>query len=104
MHPYLSHRNYLSPTLPYARTHRTGSEKGGILRRWLQTFVRQWKRRKMIASLVSMDDRLLRDIGVQRSEIRSIVDGLSDGELGMNPLAPNHEQPSNDEPKYLWAA
>ena len=34
-----------------------------------------------------MDDRLLRDIGIDRSDIPRVVDGLTDRELSMRPVS-----------------
>ena len=98
MHSYLTPRAYLSPSLPYARAHRNRMEAGGgILRRWLRVPIRQWQRNKMIAALHAMDDRILRDIGIYRGEIRSIVEGFDDRELGMRPLAsPSDRTRGND--------
>ena len=63
--------------------------RAGPLRRWIAAVARRWQRRKMIATLVAMDDRLLRDIGIDRADIPRFVDGLSDRELRMTPLAPS---------------
>lgn len=57
-----------------------------LLRRWIRASAKNWKRRKMIAALQSMDDLLLKDIGVDRSEIIRIVDGFDDRELDMVPV------------------
>ncbi|MCV2892735.1 DUF1127 domain-containing protein [Lentibacter sp. XHP0401] len=56
-------------------------------RRWLRATVNNWKRRKMVAALRSMEDHLLKDIGVERGDIQRIVDGFDERELGMVPLA-----------------
>ncbi|WP_291731454.1 DUF1127 domain-containing protein [Leisingera sp. F5] len=105
MHPYFSHRNYLSPSLPYARAHQKRAAAGGSgLRRMLRAAVRQWKRRRMIAALQSMDDRLLRDIGVYRSDIQSLVAEFDDRELGLNPVAPGNDRSKDAQTKYLQAA
>lgn len=87
MHPYLTHRNYLSSSLPYVRAYRDRFHTIGFLRRLIRRAVRQWKRRKMIAALEAMDDRLLCDIGIHRGEIQSVVAGFDDRELGMAPVA-----------------
>ena len=59
-----------------------------ILRCWSST-VRRWQRRKMIATLAGLDDRILLDIGLCRGEIEDFVDGLSSAELRMAPVAPD---------------
>lgn len=97
MHPYLSNRNYLSPSLPYTRAYRNRFHTIGFLRRLIQRGVRQWKRRKMIAALKAMNDRLLHDIGIDRSEIENIVAGFDDRELGMNPVKQGDERPEDTE-------
>lgn len=58
-----------------------------IIHLW-NNVVRHWQRRKMIAALNGLDDRILLDIGVPRGEIESFVDGLSSAELWMAPIAP----------------
>ena len=45
----------------------------------------------MVAALEAMDDRVLRDIGVNRNDIRRVVAEFDDRELRMVPVA----QPSN---------
>ena len=47
-----------------------------ILRCW-RSAVRRWERRKMIAVLARLDDRVLWDIGLCRGEIEDFVNGLS---------------------------
>lgn len=104
MHPYLSHRNYLSPSLPYARAHQKRAEASGAIRRMLRAAVRQWKRRRLVAALQSLDDRLLRDIGVYRGDIQSLVAEFDDRELGMNPVAPGDDRSKDAQSKYLRVA
>ncbi|SMX48782.1 DUF1127 domain-containing protein [Maliponia aquimaris] len=89
MHPYLSHRDNLSQSLPYERAFRKRAKAGEVLRRWLSAATRDWQRRKMIAALSAMDDRLLRDIGIYRNDIARVVDGFIDRELRMTPVAEN---------------
>jgi uncharacterized protein YjiS (DUF1127 family) len=57
--------------------------------RWWSSAVRSWQRRKMIAALAGLDDRILLDIGLCRWEIEDFVDGLSNAELRMTPVAPD---------------
>lgn len=83
MHPNL-HRYRLDPVAQ----RRNAPADGGLFRRWMLAVTRQWQRRKMIAALDALDDRLLEDIGIFRGDIRRLVDGFDDRELGMVPLAP----------------
>ncbi|MBZ0130031.1 MAG: DUF1127 domain-containing protein [Rhodobacteraceae bacterium] len=100
MHPYLLYRNYITP-LPYgARYHQQARLGDSILRRALQSMHRKWKRRKMIAALESMDDWLLRDIGIFRGDIHSIVDGFSDRELGMRIMAAPGKPRRDDQSRW----
>ena len=41
----------------------------------------------MIKNLRGMDDRLLRDIGIDRSDIPRVVNALTDRELSMRPVS-----------------
>ncbi|WP_413871496.1 DUF1127 domain-containing protein [Albidovulum sp.] len=85
MHLVRSHRDYTShddAVLPGGTL-----ERGGYLRRAWQAAMRRWQRRRMIAALEAMDDRLLRDIGIDRPDIRRMVATFSDRELRMTPLA-----------------
>ena len=55
---------------------------------WLRIAFRNWERRKMIEALRALDDRLLRDIGIERSDIPRVVDGFTDSERAMQPVSP----------------
>lgn len=79
-------------------------ENKGFFRRLFRSATRQWQRRRMIAALQAMDDRLLRDIGIDRADIPRIVDGFSDREIRMNPLPPADERAVETEIEYLRAA
>ncbi|WP_281826133.1 DUF1127 domain-containing protein [Jannaschia rubra] len=57
------------------------------LRRWLRTRLDGWQRQRMVATLHSLDDRTLRDIGLHRGGIAEFVDRLDRGELRMAPVA-----------------
>ncbi|MFZ1470000.1 MAG: DUF1127 domain-containing protein [Paracoccaceae bacterium] len=50
--------------------------------------VRSWQRRCMIRAFEAMDDRLLRDIGLERGDIKDVVGSFDDRELRMVPLSP----------------
>lgn len=67
--------------------HVTEPVANGPLRRWLRAALKKWQRRKMIASLSSLDDRTLHDIGIHRSEIARAVDGLDGIGRCVAPLA-----------------
>ncbi|WP_322989396.1 DUF1127 domain-containing protein [Hoeflea sp.] len=79
-------------------------QRPGVLRRWMQSLVRRWRRRKMIMALEAMDDRLLRDIGINRADIKRAVDGFDDRELRMAPLAPVTMISHTDNIEYREAA
>lgn len=66
---------------------RRHDDGGGLFQRLLRPAIRTWQRRKMIATLNSLDDGTLRDIGINRTDIPRIVDGFSNRELGMEPVA-----------------
>lgn len=88
MHSDLLRENSRLPSLPSARVHHKRTRADKALRRWLQSVNRWWKRRRMIAAFEAMDDPLLQDIGIFRGDIPRVVDGFSDRELRMVPLAP----------------
>lgn len=48
----------------------------GGLKMILDTYRKSWQRRAAAATLQSLDDHLLKDIGLDRSEIMSVVYGL----------------------------
>lgn len=48
---------------------------------WLIRPYERWQRRKSVEQLESLDDRLLADIGLLRSEIPQIVDALNSGQM-----------------------
>lgn len=82
MQTYQSQGHFLSPSQSYARAHAKRVKFTKAFRDWARTAFRRWERRRMIAALQSMDDRVLRDIGIRRSEIPSVVRGFTDEELG----------------------
>lgn len=83
MHPVLAHRDYLKQRKADAEERTDSNERRGLLWRWLGAATRQWQRRKMIASLNAMDDWLLRDMGICRDHIPSVVVDLEDRERRM---------------------
>lgn len=88
MQTFLNPGNFLSPAVSQTAAPRKPAKAAGrTLIRWLQAAVRQWQRNKLIATLEAMDDWVLRDIGIYRGEIRDVVNGFDDRELGMVPIA-----------------
>ncbi len=83
---------------------RQRDQSNGLFRRLFRSAARRWERRKMIAALEAMDDRLLRDIGIYRGDIRRVVDGLDDRELRMVPLAPAATSAETEYEAYQKAA
>lgn len=71
----------------HSRTDAAMPQDLGPLRRLLAAVVQNWRRRKMIAVLQALDTRTLRDIGIERCDIESIVKGFDTRELRMVPLA-----------------
>lgn len=105
MHSNLSHLNYPPQPVPQAARHRAEIPgEGNSIRRWLARAIRQWQRRKMIASFEAMDDRLLRDIGVCRSDIHRLVQGFDARELRMAPVAPPTSEAHFSEEVFQKAA
>ncbi|WP_435988672.1 DUF1127 domain-containing protein [Sulfitobacter sp. SH24] len=58
------------------------AEPFSIFRDLANSFPRRRQRRRAIAELEAMDDASLRDIGIYRGDIRWVVEGLSDVDLG----------------------
>lgn len=83
---FIKHTNNLIDQ-PQAANRPSGCFGLGSIRRWLGRTTRKWQERKMAAALHALEDRILRDIGMQRSDIESIVRGFDDRELQMTPLA-----------------
>ncbi|AML52005.1 DUF1127 domain-containing protein [Falsihalocynthiibacter arcticus] len=105
MHPYILNRNHLARRANAAVVDPHGAPvRDGILRRWARSAIQNWKRRKMIAVLQAMDDRLLRDIGIYRNDIERVVDGFDERELGMVPFAPKQIARVEDQSTLRQAA
>jgi uncharacterized protein YjiS (DUF1127 family) len=75
---------------------------GGVLRNWLTSVAQQWQRRRMIAALQSLNDRMLNDIGIHRSDIPDVVAAFSARELRMNPVAVSAHA-DNDERDFFMS-
>lgn len=98
MHLIASHQNLLSPRASAAGTHTTAKpDRGGILRRWSRMAAQKWKRRKMIAALRALDHRILREMGIFQDDIKRIVNGFDERELGMVPFATTPTQRLKDQ-------
>ncbi|MDF1609328.1 DUF1127 domain-containing protein [Hoeflea sp. YIM 152468] len=75
-----------------------------IFRRLFRLVLRRWRRRKMIAALDALDDRLLRDIGIYRGDIKHLVKQFDDRELRMAPVSPAQPAPVLDDEGFRQAA
>lgn len=49
-----------------------------VIRKWMLVSFKKWQRRRMIASLVALDDHTLWDIGIPRNKIEAAVDYVLD--------------------------
>lgn len=85
MHPTM-HKPNISP-FPQARISAQRDRRAGPVRGWLRAAFINWERRKMIETLRAMDDHLLRDIGIDRSDIPRVVDGFTEREIRMRPVS-----------------
>jgi uncharacterized protein YjiS (DUF1127 family) len=65
---------------PASRNARTGFFR--VLGGWVNAIVTHFAHREAIKTLSELDDRALRDIGVERSQIASAVRGLIDPMYG----------------------
>lgn len=83
---------------------RGNGKSNWLFRQMFNGMARGWRRRKMIAALNSMDDRLLRDIGLYRVDIERLVNGFDVHELRMVPMAPTTPVPQPDYEAYQKAA
>lgn len=66
--------------------------------RWWGRIVRYWQRRKTIAELAALDDRIPLDIGLCRGQIEDFVDSLSNAEMRMAPVARSVAASMQDAP------
>ena len=90
MYTHLSHLDYPRQALPKPDLRDDSKPRRAEIFRYLvQAAVQNWRRRKMIAALQSMNDHLLRDIGIERHNIKHLVDGFDARELRMAPVARN---------------
>ncbi|WP_324752243.1 DUF1127 domain-containing protein [Roseovarius sp. Pro17] len=97
MHQNPAYQNHV--LVPTAQALDVTSKHGRSIREWLRAATLRWRRRKMIATFEAMDDRLLWDIGIHRTDIVRMVDNFDERELRMRPLAlPAPTDQSRDEP------
>lgn len=92
MHPYIPKTDTSFSPQPSSAHPGRDKTRSGAFRLWLRLFFRNWRRRKMIATLRAMDDRLLHNIGIDRHDIAKVVDRLIDRELGMRPFSSDVER------------
>lgn len=88
LHRTLSHQNDLAL--------KAAPKERRSVRGWLRNASRAWRQRKMIAALRSMDDPMLAKLGIHRSRITSIVEGLDERELLMMLPAPEMTGATNE--------
>lgn len=96
--------DYLSATLPYAHVERQPGKVGTMLGSWLQQATHRWKQRKTIVALSALDDTILRDIGIHRSQIPMVVAELGRGELTVSAVARSVTGSRDPEYGRAWAA
>lgn len=83
---------------------RGADESKGLFRRMLDAGIRSRQRRRMIAALEALDDRILRDIGINRGDIPRVVYGFDDRELRMAPLGSTKSSAAAKHEAYRNAA
>lgn len=105
MYIYLMQKpDYFSPARHHVRTRRHRKSFGSAVRSWLQSSLHRWKQRKMIAALEALDDRMLCDIGIRRSQIPAVVAGFDDRELNMRPVEHSSTASRSTQDGYALAA
>ncbi len=88
MHPDLTHKNHLNDHNTQSVASQLNDTKAiNVLRRWISAAVLRWQRRRMMHALDRLDDRILTDIGLSRSDFADLVKGLDPHELRMTPVA-----------------
>ena len=103
MHPFLTHRNYLIKLANLDTMNGIAkAANDGPLRRAARAVIKSWKRRRMVASLEAMEDRLLRDIGIYRGDIKRVVYGYDAYDLSMGTVAPSNARTSLATPQLAF--
>lgn len=79
---------YTTQTIPYPTTREDRARRAGrLLTGVARATLLRWQRHRMRQALERLDDRILRDIGIHRSDITHVVNGFSPEELRMVPVA-----------------
>ncbi len=105
MHPFLSHRNYMALDTNRPRRNKVyAPAKDGLLRRSLRSIYQRWNRRRMIAELHSMNDRMLRDMGIYRNDIERVVNDFEQRDLLAVPAAKSSIKLVSDRDVWRLAA
>lgn len=69
-----------------------------FLRHWFEGAIRNWQRRKTVAALAALDDRLLLDIGLERGTLEDFADVLAERESWLSaPVVVEKSAPSTTE-------
>lgn len=69
--------------------------RGSGLRRLLRAVMRNWQRRKMIATFEAMDDWMLSDIGLRREDIVRTVNSFDEMHSKARPVSGPDASPDN---------
>lgn len=83
MHALLIHQNYLKIRTVSDMTADKRSAMLGNMSRLAATIRRMWRRRRTIAILQRLDDRILNDIGIVRADIPGYADRCARNRITM---------------------
>ena len=72
----------ISQTAGQPASHKSPAGFFGVLGGWVNGIVTYFAHREAVKTLSELDDRALRDIGVERSQIESAVRGMIDPTFG----------------------
>lgn len=67
---------------------------GDRFRRWFKASALRWQRDRTTKALQNLDDRMLADIGLHRSDIPLVVERLIERELQTTPVSKGSDKPS----------
>jgi len=96
---------YLTKDMVASAAHQNPSSRDqGLFYRLFLAAKQQWQRRRMIAALQALDDRMLADIGLHRGDIPQFVAGFSSRELRMAPVTQAARATDVMNDAYLRAA